>query len=302
MSQKILIGVMCICLCIIGFVVYSFYAPMSIAGNKTYSDEYYYNETYTKESDMPNQEPLYDTLKDDMPDSVSGTGLNIPAGLAKNKERDMTDVDGYKVLINRDYPLPSDYIPQDLEVPDILFTLDHYTDKKLMRSKAARALEKMFAASEAEGLSVTGISGYRSYERQETVYRQSLEKSGNEHTRLYSALPGTSEHQSGLSIDVGCPSNNYRLEADFADTEEGKWLAENSWKYGIIIRYPEGKSEITGYEYEPWHLRYVGKKLAAYLYKNNLTLEEYYGYIPSEAEKDDYGNSIDVEEPVMDEN
>lgn len=317
MYKKFLIGVMCLCLFIIIFVVYSFYAPMTMAGNKTYKDEYYYNDINYTESDMANKEPLYDTLKNDVPYDISldsgsnpanktleeiyrlkGFNENIPKELAKNKERDMMNTKSHRVLITRDYPLPTDYAPDDLVVPDILFAINHYDEKKLMRKKAAQALEELFAASEDEGLSITAISGYRSYSRQNQIYQQNLITVGEEHTGLYSAKPGCSEHQSGLSMDVSSPLNNYRLEEDFADTPEGKWLDENAYKYGYIIRYPKDKSEITGYAYEPWHIRFVGKKLAAYLYKNNITLEEYYGYTPGNdiTTTDGYGNSIDVED------
>lgn len=310
MLQKILVAVMCLSLLVIGFVVYSFYAPESLAGNKTYDSEYYYNDINAQETDMEGNEPVFDTLKDDVPYDISlenedtyenysrGYNLNIPESLAKHKERDMTRTDGYRVLINKDYPLPADYAPDDLVVPDILFSINYYSDKKLMRQNAAWALEEMFAASEGCGLSLTAISGYRSYERQNQIYQQNLVTAGEEHTGLYSAKPGYSEHQSGLSIDVSAPSADYHLEEDFAETPEGKWLDENCWKYGFIIRYPKGKSEITGYAYEPWHIRFVGKKLASYLYKNGITLEEYYGYVPSAGTKDseEYGNSIDVED------
>lgn len=321
MFKKFLIGVICLCLLIIMFVVYSFYAPVTMAGNKTYEDEYYYNDINSAENSMVNKEPLYDTLKNDVPYDMSlenynlstdaqtgktleeiyklkGFNENIPKGLAKNKERDMMNTKSHRVLITRDYPLPMDYTPDDLIVPDILFTINHYDEKKLMRQKAAQALEKMFADSEAEGLSITAISGYRSYSRQNQIYQQNLVSSGEEHTGLYSAKPGCSEHQSGLSMDVSSPSADYRLEEDFADTPEGKWLDENCYKYGFIIRYPKDKSEITGYAYEPWHIRFVGKKLAKYLYKNNITLEEYYGYTPGNeiTGSDGYGNSIDVED------
>jgi hypothetical protein len=89
-------------------------------------------------------------------------------------------------------------------------------------------------------------------------------------------MPGSSEHQTGLSIDVSSDSVGCALEESFGATADGKWLAKNCHKYGFIIRYPKNKTKITGYSYEPWHIRYVGRKLATYLYKNDLTLEEYY--------------------------
>ena len=91
-------------------------------------------------------------------------------------------------------------------------------------------------------------------------------------------MPGHSEHQSGLAMDVSTISIHNRLDVVFRATPEGRWLEKNSWKYGYIIRYPEDKSHITGYAYEPWHIRYVGIDLAKELTEKNLTLEEYYNY------------------------
>ena len=108
-------------------------------------------------------------------------------------------------------------------------------------------------------------------------------------------MPGSSEHQTGLTIDVSAKSVGYRLDQSFGDTKEGKWLAKHCHEYGFIIRYPYGKEKITGYSYEPWHIRYVGISIAGYLYKNDLTLEEYYG-VTMENEKVPE-NSVDVEDP-----
>ena len=103
---------------------------------------------------------------------------------------------------------------------------------------------------------------------------------GADYTNRYSAKPGYSEHQTGLSIDVSASSIGNRLSESFGSTDEGIWLAAHAHEYGFIIRYPKDKASITGYAYEPWHIRYVGIELATYLYENNLTLEEYYNYTP----------------------
>jgi D-alanyl-D-alanine carboxypeptidase len=157
-----------------------------------------------------------------------------------------------------------------------------------MRSEAAGALEILFSAAESENITLYAISGYRSFKRQYDIFTTNVRKQGLEHTKQYSAIPGYSEHQTGLAIDVSAKSNNNRLDVSFAETLEGKWLADNAYLFGYIIRYPEGKSEITGYSYEPWHIRYVGKVLSTYLYENDLTLEEYYNFVPSS----DYTNAI----------
>lgn len=192
-----------------------------------------------------------------------------------------TDPNSITVLVNKELSLPSDYVPADLVVPNVLFSFDFYDEKKLMRKEAAIALENLFAAASSDGMALNGVSAYRSYERQYEIFTNNVKVKGLEHTTKYSAIPGYSEHQTGLSIDVSTKSCNNRLDATFADTKESEWLIKNAHLYGYIIRYAEDKTAITGYSYEPWHIRYVGKALATYLYENNLCLEEYYNQIPS---------------------
>ena len=116
------------------------------------------------------------------------------------------------------------------------------------------------------------ISGFRSYERQNTLYNNYVNRDGKEKADTYSARPGHSEHQSGLAADINS------LSQSFENTNEGKWLNENCYKYGFIIRYPKGKEDITGYIFEPWHIRYVGYELSSKLYNNGnwITMEEYF--------------------------
>lgn len=187
-----------------------------------------------------------------------------------------TDPDSYSVLVNREYLLSKDYIPADLMVPEIPFSFTGTYEKSYMRKQAAKSLEKLFAGAAKKGYQLKGVSAYRSYERQKQIYNNNVRNRGTTKTDKVSAIPGSSEHQTGLSIDVSCNSVNCTLEQSFGNTPEGKWLKKNCHKYGFIIRYPKNKSKITGYSYEPWHIRYVGKNLAKYIYENNLTLEEYY--------------------------
>ena len=190
-----------------------------------------------------------------------------------------TDTSTIDFLINRDYPLTEGFRPDDLVVPDIPFAFSDKTlDKRKLKKVAAEALEELYqTALEEEGLTIYGVSGYRSYDRQYDIYGENLITRGIRHTNLYSAAPGNSEHQTGLAIDVSCKSINFKLNDDFATTPEGLWLKENCWRFGLILRYQKDKERITGYAYEPWHIRYVGIPLAYYLYTNNLSLEEYYG-------------------------
>lgn len=193
-----------------------------------------------------------------------------------------TDTSTVTYLVNREYPLPEDFVPENLTTPDVLFPFsDTSIDKAKMTPAAGQALALLFdAAYEEAGLTLYGVSAYRSYARQYTIYATNLARYGIAHANRYSAAPGRSEHQTGLTIDISCASEDFLLEETFADTPEGVWTAENAHRFGFILRYPKGKEHITGYNYEPWHLRYVGAELAALLYETGLTLEEYYS-VPS---------------------
>ncbi|MBC7960961.1 MAG: M15 family metallopeptidase, partial [Vallitaleaceae bacterium] len=127
-----------------------------------------------------------------------------------------------------------------------------------------------------EGLNIYAVSGYRSYSKQETIYNGNVSSMGQVEANKVSAIPGQSEHQTGLSMDVSCQSSGFDLVTAFGETEEGQWLAAHAHEYGFIIRYPKDKTEITQYSYEPWHIRYVGVTLATELYEKDITLDQFY--------------------------
>lgn len=182
-------------------------------------------------------------------------------------------------LVNKEHYLPSWYTPE-LVRPDVSFVFgDQELNKAYMRPEAARHLERLFEAAERDGINILATSGYRSYERQQTLFQQEVEESGREQAKQVVAIPGTSEHQTGLSMDITSASVDYHLVQRFGNTEEGKWLENNAYKYGFILRYPEGKQEVTGYQYEPWHFRYVGERYARIIHQNNITLEEYFNSV-----------------------
>ena len=196
-------------------------------------------------------------------------------------EAPVTDPADYTFLVNREHALSSDYVPEDLTYISHAANTSSSEDKYMLRRVAAEAFDALCDAAYSEKeLSIVGVSGYRSYERQYNLYAGYLIRDGISNTNYYSAAPGTSEHQSGLAIDISCKSCGYDLVNSFAKSKEGEWVAENAWRFGFIIRYAESKVDITGYAYEPWHIRYVGIPLAYYLYMSGLTLEEYYG-VPS---------------------
>lgn len=179
------------------------------------------------------------------------------------------------VLVNKQHALPADYIPHDLVIPNVRFPFTEDLPKKQLRQVAAEALEKLFEAGDQGGISLFAQSGYRSYDRQEAIFASNVNEHGEDAANHFSAKPGESERQSGLTMDVTSEDVGFRLVIAFEDTPEGKWIIENASKFGFIIRYPEGKEDITQYQYEPWHLRYVGKKAAKIITEENITLEEY---------------------------
>ena len=177
--------------------------------------------------------------------------------------------DKYLMLVNKDNPLEFNYVPEDLVKPNVRFLNSTSDESKYMDKKAAKALEDLFEGAKDENITLIGSSAYRSYKSQVSIFNDTIKEKGVGYANKYVAKPGKSEHQSGLAIDV---TNESRCMDK--SSKEAQWLANNAYRFGFILRYPEGKEDITGYNYEPWHIRYVGKKAAKYIYNNNLTLEE----------------------------
>jgi LAS superfamily LD-carboxypeptidase LdcB len=199
-----------------------------------------------------------------------------------NSRKMILNYDSILVLVNKERNLPSDYTPKDLVIPNVPFPFKGDEPRKYMRVKAAEALEELFERAKDESISLVATSGYRSYSTQKSIFDRKARALGFEEANKTSAYPGQSEHQTGLAMDVTSSKVDFKLVQSFGETKEGIWLKKNSHHFGFIIRYPKGKEDITGYIYEPWHIRYVGLEMAEYLYNNNLTLEEYfqkyYGY------------------------
>lgn len=175
-------------------------------------------------------------------------------------------------LVNAEYGLDKDYKPKKLTVPNISFTNGVSKEEKHVAGIIVKPLEDLVNAAKEEGVILLGNSGYRSYKSQKSTYTSRVKSEGKKLADAYVAKPGFSEHQSGLCIDI-TNEGKYFVKG----TKEADWLAENCYKFGFIIRYPYGKKNITGIEYEPWHIRYVGKEAAKYIYDNGITLEEYLG-------------------------
>ncbi|MDQ0896962.1 MULTISPECIES: D-alanyl-D-alanine carboxypeptidase family protein [unclassified Paenibacillus] len=184
------------------------------------------------------------------------------------------------VLVNKQYSLPSSYEPTDLVYPDIPFIFAEKSEKRKMRKAAAGAIEKLFVGAEKDGIHLSGVSAYRSYATQKALFQRYVLRDGEEKAKMYSAVPGTSEHETGLAIDVTGRDGKCAAEDCFAGTKEAKWLETHVAEYGFIVRYPKGKTTITGYQYEPWHIRYVGVDVSKEMAAKSLTLEEYYNAVP----------------------
>lgn len=183
-------------------------------------------------------------------------------------------------LVNKDYLLPNNYVPNDLVRPNVTFSFSNLRlEKAYLRKDAASALEKMFQAAKNDGIELCAASGYRSYSRQKSLFDAEVNHVGENRAEQAVAYPGSSEHQTGLAMDIAGRSTNLKLTESFASTKEGKWLAKNAYRYGFILRYPEGEKNLTHYEYEPWHYRYVGVKAATTIYNHNWTLEEYFNEV-----------------------
>ncbi|MBD8499913.1 M15 family metallopeptidase [Paenibacillus arenosi] len=195
------------------------------------------------------------------------------------KEQDgrtvVTNENSIYVVVNKERFLPDGYIPPDLVEPQVKFSFDGPHEKRQLRQDAATALEQLFQQAESEGIELNAVSGYRSYKRQTSVYNNHVNTKGEEYANRVSAKPGTSEHQTGLTMDVSSPSANNELEQSFGDTTEGQWLAEHAHEFGFIIRYTKDGEAITGYMYEPWHIRYVGKEAAQAIFEQGTTLEQF---------------------------
>lgn len=190
----------------------------------------------------------------DNPDAFADVSVTVTPYIAP-VEPEATYINGI-LIANKTYPLPSTYNPG-------------------VDPTANAALQELFAAAQADGLNLFVKSGFRSYSTQKSLYDKYVKRDGAAAADRYSARAGHSEHQTGLAFDIN------KAHSSFAGSPEAIWLAANCYKYGFIIRYPEGKEAITGYIYEPWHIRYLGVETATAVYNSGLCLEEYLGITSS---------------------
>lgn len=183
------------------------------------------------------------------------------------------------VLVNKTRPIPTDYVPANLVVPNVPTRMDKGVDERSVRQEIVKPIEDMFGAAKADGHDLMIGSAYRPASLQAFYFNSYVATSGRELAEQYSAHPGHSEHQLGLTVDISTVSRECYLSECFITTPDGQWLAKNAYKFGFILRYDKGKESITGYQYEPWHYRYVGVPLATALFESGLTLEEAWPHI-----------------------
>ncbi len=198
--------------------------------------------------------------------SLSGHALISPS---EGRQVDTGDVLVYVSKVG--IKLSENYVPIDL------VSVGSYGTWGSIKSVVLEAYIPMYEAALTEGIAYTIVSPYRDYELQLSLFNGYAERDGVEEANTYSALPGTSEHQTGYAIDVTTANLGYQLSSKMGDMPEGIWLENNAHNYGFIIRYPEGKTHITGYIYEPWHLRYVGVDVATEIFEKDITFDEYMG-------------------------
>lgn len=217
--------------------------PASALNTEKAEDTEPEEETEPEETEPEETEPEETEPEETEPEEIPEPGELDPA--------EPTYIKGI-LIANKSYALPSTYNPG-------------------VDSTAYSALQEMFTAAKNDGISLYVISDFRTYEYQQGLYQRYVNRSGKAEADRYSARAGHSEHQTGLAFDLNS------LEQSFGKTAEGKWLKEHCHEYGFIIRYPEDKEAVTGYMYEPWHVRYLGKDISADVYESGLCLEEYLG-------------------------
>lgn len=205
--------------------------------------------------ELPGTEPIL-ALKDD---------YNNPASLW--------------MVVSKSRSIPTDYKPGSLVLPKVLTRTDKTTEEQMVRETIAEPLKTMFDDAAKAGFQLMMASGYRSATLQQSYFDGYVRSSGLTAAQQYSAIPGQSEHQTGLAIDISTYGRECYLEACFLGTAAGQWLFANAHNYGFTLRYPEGKESITGYNFEPWHYRYVGNDLAKALKQSGLTLDEAWPYL-----------------------
>ncbi len=200
---------------------------------------------------------------------VSSATLSGYAVVSSDEGRQSDNGDVLIYVSKTGTKLSQNYVPTDL------VSVGSYGAWGMIKSVVLDAYKSMYEAALSEGIDYLIISPYRDYALQLRLFNQYSDRDGVENAKMYSALPGTSEHQTGYAIDVSTANLGYSLSEEMGSMPEGIWLENNAHKYGFIVRYPKNKTYITGYIYEPWHLRYLGVDVATEIHNKGITFDEY---------------------------
>lgn len=235
---------------------------------------------HTESTDSKDTKKSKDSKAADKEEEESGRSK------AAQKKLDQDIENGYLILVNKEKEnhLSDSYKPDDLEHVKYV-AKDRSEEGFYLREEACEQFKKLSEDAAEEGIDIVVTTAYRSYGFQTALFTSYVQQKGEEAANKTSARPGESEHQTGLAADLSTDEINYRNSSDFGNTKAGEWVAENCYKYGFIIRFPNHQEDITGYTYEPWHIRYVGKTAAKEIFDEDITLEEY-------IEENDLDNSI----------
>lgn len=225
---------------------------------------------------------IYSDSQDKESDSSKSQTENTTKTMDKNGQpkHSLSKPSSPWVIVNKKRPLPQNYVP-DLVNPNVPRTGSPASENMMLSPVASAKLEELFKQASKDGINIRFASGYRSASTQEGLYDSYVANDGQNNADKFSARPGHSEHQTGLAADIVSQTNYCFLEQCWGETKEGQWLANNAHKFGFVVRYLKDKQNITGYSYEPWHLRYFGKQLATELYNSKKTAEEYFNLEPA---------------------
>ena len=236
---------------------------------KLLKEKYFLNKNYFKYLEYKEKNP-----RKSLNEIVRDVNIHKDKDFYEIKLKTDTKMDTL-MLVNKYYLLSEDYKPEDLIYIPQTYAWGEKNSKQI-RKVCFDAYLEMWNAAKEDGYYLMINSSYRTYEEQQKVYNNFKEKRGKNYADSIAARPGASEHETGLALDIFSTKNTNKRT--FNTTEEAKWLEDNAYKYGFILRYPKGKEKITGYEYEAWHYRYIGNKAAKYCYENDITFDEYYAY------------------------
>lgn len=225
-----------------------------------------------KEDNIERYLDYYNSNKKDVRKIISEVNCNLDNEYYTNTMESVLS-DNIKVIVNKYYYLPSNFVPDDL------VTIGNGYGSGTIRKEVYEAFKRLSNDAKIENLNIYISSGYRSYETQDRIYNNYLKIDPKNIVDTYSARAGFSEHQTGLAIDVNSISDS------FVNTKEYQWLSKNAYKYGFILRYPKDYINLTGYKFEPWHYRYVGIDIAKYIEEHNITYDEYYEYYLKDKDK-----------------